>query len=73
MILRDDGDIVSDHESSDEQEDLSLVDAENIVRPVQEDVFMAKQTLNIQVKPEGNSQQETIFHSKCQSMEKFVV
>lgn len=66
MIIRDYEDIISDHENSNEQEDLPLVDArqEGIAQLVQGDMFVAQQALNRQNKPEDNSQRETIFHSR---------
>lgn len=67
MIIRDDRDIVSDHERSNEQEDLPSVSASkvSIAQLVQGDVFKAQRALNMQVKSEGNDQQETIFHWRC--------
>lgn len=43
MIIRDDKDIVNDHESSNEQEDTPLVGVsrESITQPVQVDMFVA--------------------------------
>lgn len=59
--------VVSDHDSDSAEEDMLLIgdSEENIAPQVRGDIFMIKQALNMQVKPEDNSQRENIFHSRC--------
>ena len=66
MILRDDGEIVSNNEEFDCDEMPPLEDASDIEYAIGDKVLVIRRSLSVQTKKDGVEQQkENIFHTRC--------
>nr|KYP31815.1 hypothetical protein KK1_047681 [Cajanus cajan] len=60
MIMKDDGEIISESSASEEEEKEEIEE-----EPLQGDILMVRRLLGSQMQPLEQNQRENIFHTKC--------
>ena len=65
MVMRDNGEIVTDSEDSDTESKPPLEDADDEEYAAQGELLVARRVLSVQVKEDGEVQRENIFHTRC--------